>query len=91
MRRLLEFSRGERATGEGSKSMVFVDDDCPPENVDHVGIKFIFDPGSPIKRDQMVLRISADDFPAVLQSMIDANRKAFLEAVGQALLAYPEP
>lgn len=54
------------------------------------GIYMRFDIGSSKKREFVRVDIEPEDFTAVLTEMIACNRKAFLEAVAKALLAYPE-
>ncbi len=86
----LKKSYGKRRSGKGSEGKVTVDYHCPPENVDRVGITLRFDSGSPNQHDCMEVVIDANDFASLFTEMIDHNRRAFLDAVANALLAHPD-
>lgn len=86
----LKQSYGKRRTGEGSVSKITVDHHCPPEDTNRIGITLRFDPGSSIHRDRMEVIIDANDFASLFTEMIDQNRRAFLDAVANALLAHPD-
>jgi hypothetical protein len=85
----LKHSRAGRYSGEGRTSKVTLDYFAPPHDVDNIGIEFKFDPGSERYRDRMVVYLEADDFVSLFKEMISHNRRAFLRAVGKALLSHP--
>ena len=54
------------------------------------GVMIRFDMGTDLKHEFVRVEIPATDFAALMAEMIDANRRAFLDGVAQALLAAPD-